>query len=141
MSVVKSTTALPGPALSPVIAGEALLAFQRLVRQVPVADAVVRYSVDLVRASRPGEGAPPAVAEWVSYGASVRAAQYLVLGGKARALLHGRGHVSFEDIRTLANPVLRHRILTNFHAQSERVSTSQVIEQLLTAVPVPSSRL
>ena len=141
VAVVQSTTALPTHKLSPVIEGEALLSFQRLVRQVPVAEPVVRYSVDLVRASRPGEGAPPAVAEWVSYGASVRAAQYLVLGGKARALLHGRSHVSFEDIRALANPVLRHRILTNFHAQSERVSTSQVIEQLLTAVPVPASRL
>jgi MoxR-like ATPase len=141
VSVVQSTTALPTHKLSPVIEGEALLSFQRLVRQVPVAEPVVRYSVDLVRASRPGDGAPPAVAEWVSYGASVRAAQYLVLGGKARALLHGRSHVNFEDIRALANPVLRHRILTNFHAQSERVSTSQVIEQLLTAVPVPASRL
>jgi MoxR-like ATPase len=141
VSVVQSTTALPQHKLSPVIEGEALLSFQRLVRQVPVAEVVVRYAVDLVRASRPGEGAPPAVAEWVSYGASVRAAQYLVLGGKARALLHGRSHVSFEDIRALANPVLRHRILTNFHAQSERVSTSQVIEQLLAAVPVPASRL
>jgi MoxR-like ATPase len=141
VSVVQSTTALPQHKLSPVIEGEALLSFQRLVRQVPVAEAVVRYAVDLVRASRPGEGAPPAVAEWVSYGASVRAAQYLVLGGKARALLHGRSHVSFEDIRALANPVLRHRILTNFHAQSDRVSTSQVIEQLLAAVPVPASRL
>jgi MoxR-like ATPase len=141
VSVVQSTTALPQHKLSPVIEGEALLSFQRLVRQVPVAEQVVRYSVDLVRASRPGEGAPKAVAEWVSYGASVRAAQYMVLGGKARALLHGRSHVSFDDIRALANPVLRHRILTNFHAQSERVSTSQVIEQLLTAVPVPSSRL
>jgi MoxR-like ATPase len=141
VAVVQSTTALPQHKLTPVIEGEALLSFQRLVRQVPAAEQVVRYSVDLVRASRPGEGAPKAVAEWVSYGASVRAAQYLVLGGKARALLHGRSHVSFDDIRALANPVLRHRILTNFHAQSERVSTSQVIEQLLNAVPVPSSRL
>jgi MoxR-like ATPase len=81
------------------------------------------------------------IAEWVSYGASVRAAQYMVLGGKARALLQGRSHVSFEDVRALALPVLRHRILTNFHAQSERVSTGQVIEQLLAAVPVPASRL
>ena len=141
VSVVQSTTSLPVHKLSPVLEGEALLSFQRLVRQVPVAEAVVRYSVDLVRASRPGDGAPAAVAEWVSYGASVRAAQYLVLGGKARALLHGRSHVSFEDIRALANPVMRHRILTNFHAQSERVTTSQVIEQLLSAVPVPASRL
>jgi MoxR-like ATPase len=141
ISVVQTTTALPRHKLQPVIEGPELLAFHRLVRQVPVADVVVRYTVDLVRASRPGEGAPPAVAEWVAYGASVRAAQYLVLGGKARALLQGRSHVSFDDVRALAQPVLRHRILTNFHAQSERVTTSQVIEQLLAAVPVPSSRL
>jgi MoxR-like ATPase len=141
IAVVQTTTALPQQQLIPVIEGAELLAFHRLVRQVPVAEMVVRYAVNLVRASRPGEGAPPAVAEWVSYGASVRAAQYLVLGGKARALLHGRSHVSFDDIRALANPVLRHRILTNFHAQSERVSTSQVIEQLLAAVPLPASRL
>jgi MoxR-like ATPase len=141
IAVVQTTTALPQPKLTPVIEGGELLGFHRLVRQVPVAELVVRYAVNLVRASRPGEGAPPAVAEWVSYGASVRAAQYLILGGKARALLHGRSHVSFDDVRALANPVLRHRILTNFHAQSERVSTSQVIEQLLAAVPVPASRL
>jgi MoxR-like ATPase len=141
VSVVQSTTALPGQELAPVIKGHELIAYHRLVRQVPAAEAVVRHAVNIVRTSRPGEGAPPAIAEWVSYGASVRAAQYMVLGGKARALLQGRSHVSFEDVRALALPVLRHRILTNFHAQSERVSTGQVIEQLLAAVPVPASRL
>ena len=141
MEVVQTTTALPRHLLTPAVRGEDLLAFHRLVRQVPVADAVIRYAVQLVRASRPGEGAIPAVRDWVSYGASVRAAQYLVLGGKARALMYGNSHVSFDDIRALAHPVLRHRILTNFHAQSERVSTGQVIEQLLSAVPVPKSRL
>jgi MoxR-like ATPase len=141
VAVVQSTTTLPQLDPHPVVEGGDILAFQRLVRQVPVAEVVVRHAVNLVRASRPGDGAPPAVAEWVAYGASVRAAQYLVLGGKARALLHGRSHVSFEDVRSLMNPVLRHRILTNFHAQSERVTTSQVIDQLLAAVPVPVSRL
>jgi MoxR-like ATPase len=141
IDVVRSTTALPGQRVEAAISGEELLAFHRLVRQVPVADAVVRYAVGLVRASRPGEGAGAAVREWVAYGASVRAAQYLVLGGKARALMQGRFHVSFEDIRALAHPVLRHRILTNFHAQSERVSSSQVVDELIKAVPVPKSRL
>jgi MoxR-like ATPase len=141
VSVVQSTTALPGQELAPVIKGHELIAYHRLVRQVPAAEAVVRHAVNIVRTRRPGAGAPPAIAEWVSYGASVRAAQYMVLGGKARALLQGRSHVSFEDVRALALPVLRHRILTNFHAQSERVSTGQVIEQLLAAVPVPASRL
>jgi MoxR-like ATPase len=81
------------------------------------------------------------VREWVAYGASVRAAQYLILGGKARALMDGRFNVSFDDVRALAHPVLRHRILTNFHAQSERVNTGQIIDQLLAAVPVPRSGL
>ena len=77
----------------------------------------------------------------MSYGASVRAAQYLILGAKARALMQGRYHVSFEDVRALAHPVLRHRILTNFHAQSERVTSDSLIEQLLKAVPIPKSRM
>ena len=79
--------------------------------------------------------------KWVEYGASVRAAQYLVLGGKARALMHGRYHVSFDDIRALAQPVFRHRILTNFHAESERVSKTRIVEELLAAVPLPRSRM
>jgi MoxR-like ATPase len=141
ISVVQSTTALPRYRLEPAIRGEDLLAFHRLVRQVPVADAVVRYAVHLVRASRPEDGAPAAVKEWVAYGASVRAAQYLILGGKARALMDGRYHVSFEDVQALAHPVLRHRILTNFHAQSERVTTGRIIDQLLASVPVPKSGL
>ena len=113
------------------------MAFQRLVRRVPVADEVVRYAVGLARRSRPkAEGSPEFVRKWVEYGASVRAAQYLVLGGKARALMHGRSHVSFDDIRALAHPVFRHRILRNFHAESERVDTGQIVDQLLEAVPV-----
>ena len=75
----------------------------------------------------------------MAYGASVRAAQYLILGGKARALIHGRYHVSFEDVRALAHPVMRHRVLTNFHAESEGVTTDRIIERLLDAVPTPKS--
>src|SRR5690606_17427450 len=97
-----------------VVTGPDLIAFQRLVRKVPVSEPVLRYAVNLVRASRPAEkegasllpgGAPDFIREWVSHGASVRAAQYLVLGGKARALMRGRTHVSFEDVRALAHPV------------------------------------
>jgi MoxR-like ATPase len=100
----------------------------------------MRYALELVRTTRPKtKDAPEVVRKWVAFGASVRAAQYLVLGGKARALMHGRYHVSFEDIRALAHPVMRHRILTNFHAQSERVTTDQIIDQLLQAVPTPKS--
>ena len=91
-------------------------------RRVPVSDAVLQYALRMVRMSRPrAQGAPEFITKWVDYGGSVRAAQYLILGGKARALTRGRYHVSFEDVRALAHPVLRHRILTNFHAESERV--------------------
>jgi len=102
---------------------------------------VIRYAVKLARQTRPGEGAPDFVTQWVLYGASVRAAQSMILGGKARALIHGRHHVGFEDIRALAHPVFRHRILLNFHAQSERVTTTTVIDRLLASVPVPKSGL
>ncbi|MBR9990898.1 MAG: MoxR family ATPase [Gemmatimonadetes bacterium] len=148
MNVVRSTTAVQDHQFEHVVTGEDLVAFQQLVRKVPVSEPVLRYAVNLVRASRPAEkhgttllpgGAPDFVKEWVSYGASVRAAQYLVLGGKARALMRGRTHVSFDDIRALAHPVLRHRILTNFHAESERVTTDRIIDRLLEAVPVPKS--
>jgi len=101
---------------------------------------VLHYAVTLVRTTRPnGANAPDFVREWVSYGASVRAAQYLVLGAKARALLAGRYHVKFEDVQALAHPVLRHRILKNFHAESERVTTDHLVDRLLEVVPVPAS--
>jgi MoxR-like ATPase len=110
------------------------------VRRVPVAQEVMRYAVALARTSRPSEnGSPDFVKRWVQYGASVRAAQYLVLGGKARALMQGRYNVSFEDIRALARPVFRHRILTNFHAESERISKTRIVDELLAAVPRPRS--
>ncbi len=97
------------------VSREEILAFQRVVRRVPVAEAVTRYAVRVVRLSRPGSRAhPTSSAKWVSYGASVRAAQALILGAKARALLQGRVHVTFDDVRALALPVLRHRVLRNF---------------------------
>ena len=117
------------------------LAFQRVVRRLPIADPVMRYAVKLVRMSRPGDGAPDFIKQWVSYGASVRAAQALVLGAKARALLQGRANASFDDIRALARPVLRHRVLINFQAQSEKVTTDQLVAKLLDAVPLPRSAL
>ncbi len=116
------------------------MAFQRLVRKVPVAEPVLRYALDIVRASRPkSKDSPEFVNKWVAFGGSVRAAQYLVLGGKARALTSGRYHVSFEDIRALAHPVLRHRVLTNFHAQSEGVTSDMIVDKLLELVPAPKS--
>jgi len=142
MDVVRKTTAIQDVRFTPALTGAEIVAFQRLVRRVPVADEVVRYAVGLARSSRPKvEGNPEFVAKWVEYGASVRAAQYLVLGGKARALMRGRSHVSFDDVRALAHPVFRHRILTNFHAESERVTSGQIVDQLLEAVPVPRSRM
>ncbi|MGH7582583.1 MAG: AAA family ATPase [Gemmatimonadales bacterium] len=139
VAIVRSTTTVPPEAIVPVVTREEILAFQHLVRRVPVADAVVRYAVHLVRGSRPGDGAADFVQQWLAYGASVRAAQALILGGKARALLHGRSHVTFDDIRALAQPVMRHRLLRNFQAQSERMTTDRIIDRLLDTVPVPKS--
>jgi MoxR-like ATPase len=140
LGVVRTTTAIQNPQLQRPITGDDLISFQRLVRKVPVAEPVMRHALDLVRASRPkNENAKDFVQKWVAFGASVRAAQYLVLGGKARALTNGRYHVSFEDIRALAHPVLRHRIITNFHAQSEGVTTDAIVDRLLEAVPRPRS--
>ena len=140
VEVVRATTAIQELSFEHAVTGPDIVAFQRLVRRVPVAGAVMRYAVSLARTSRPREkDAPDFVKKWVEYGASVRAAQYLVLGGKARALMQGRYHVSFEDIRALAPPVFRHRILRNFHAESERISTGEIVDLLLEAVPVPRS--
>jgi MoxR-like ATPase len=138
--VARETTGVQGGRLTQLVSGGELVAFQRLVRRVPVADPVVHYAVQLARMSRPvTEGAPDFVRKWIAYGASVRAAQALLLGGKAKALLDGRAHVSFEDVRSLAAPVLRHRILVNFQAQAERVTTDSLIERLLASVPTPKS--
>ena len=138
--VVKTTTAILEPQFEKPVSGPDLVAFQRLVRRVPVADPVMRYALHLVRASRPkNAGCPESIKKWVAFGTSVRAAQYLVLGGKARALTSGRYHVSFEDIRALAHPVMRHRIITNFHAQSEGVTTDHIVDRLLETVPLPRS--
>jgi MoxR-like ATPase len=142
IEVVKRTTALQSISFSHALTGADIIGFQELVRRVPAADPVVRYAVQLARRSRPGEAdAPDFVKRWLLYGASVRAAQSLILGGKARALIHGRYHVSFEDVRALAKPVFRHRLLLNFHAQSERVTTDQVVDRLIESVPVPRSGL
>jgi MoxR-like ATPase len=140
MEVVRTTTAIQAPEFEHAVTGKDIVAFQELVRKVPVSELVLRYAVDLARTSRPSEnGSPDFIQKWVSYGASVRAAQYLILGAKARALMNGQYHVSFEDIRTLAHPVLRHRILLNFHAESEQKTTDNLIDMLLDIVPQPKS--
>jgi MoxR-like ATPase len=142
VQVVRSTTATQTQRFRHAVTGADLVAFQQLVRRVPVSDAVARYAVHLARASRPSSPtAPDFVKQYVSYGASVRAPQQLVLAGKARALMQGRHHVSFDDVRALARPVLRHRVLPNFHAQAEHVTADQIVERLLRAVPTPKSGL
>jgi MoxR-like ATPase len=138
--VVRTTTALQDPQFERPVNAADLMAFQRLVRRVPVAEPIMRYALNLVRTSRPkSKAAPDSVKKWVAFGASVRAAQYLVLGAKARALTQGRYHVSFDDIRSIAHPVLRHRVLTNFRAESEGVTTDTIIDDLLSMVPTPKS--
>lgn len=140
IDVVRRTTGQPPEEVIQALSGEDILKYQQLIRQIPASDEVTRYAVQLVRASRPGDTlAPDFVRNWVSYGASLRASQFLVLGGKARALMKNRYNVSCDDIRALAKPVLRHRILTNFHAESENVKTDHVIEKLIEKIPEPAS--
>ena len=144
LEVVRTTTITNNPDYRHAVTGADLVAFQELVRKVPVSEAVMRYTLELVRTSRlndkDGNG-PDFVKKWVQYGASVRAAQYLVLGSKARALTQGRYHVNFDDIRALSRPVLRHRVLLNFHAESEGITSDQIVDQLVEAVPVPASQM
>jgi MoxR-like ATPase len=140
LEVLRTTTAVQDARLEHAVSGAELVAFQRLVRKVPAAEPVMKYALNLVRASRrQGSATLDFVEKWVAYGASVRAAQYLILGGKARAVAHGRYHVTFDDVRALAHPVMRHRVLKNFHAESEGVTTDQIVDRLLEAVPVPKS--
>jgi MoxR-like ATPase len=116
-----------------------IIGFQELVRMTPIAEPVARYAVDLVRATRPGSATetPDFVQKYVNFGGSVRAMQFLVLAGKARALMHGRFHVSYEDIRALTPPILRHRVLLNFHAESDRLTTDDLLRRLLDWKPAP----
>src|ERR1700723_3151717 len=115
-----------------------ILSFQQLVRMVPIGETVARYAVELVRATRPNDAsAPDFVKNYVNFGASVRAAQFVVLAAKARALLRGRYHVAYEDVRALAAPILRHRILLNFHAESERLDSDAILKRLLEWKPEP----
>jgi MoxR-like ATPase len=139
-NVVRTTTANLDPQFQRPVSGADLVAFQRLVRRVPVSEPVMRYALQLVRTSRPkAVTAPDLIKKYVAFGASVRAAQYLILGAKARALTSGRYHVSFEDIRVLAHPVMRHRVLTNFRAESEGVTSDSLIDELIKSVPTPKS--
>ncbi len=138
VKVVSETTSRVDAQTSPVFKAEDVLRIQSVVRKVPVADSVVRFAVRLAASSRPGQAnTPDFVNEWINWGAGLRAGQALIIGAKARALLQGRSHVTPDDVKALAVPVLRHRILPNFKAEAEGVDADQVIAKLVETVPVP----
>ncbi len=138
LQVVDLTTTTHVAKASVITSAEEILDFQQLVRMTPIAETVARHAIDLVRSTRLKDpAAPDVVKKYVNYGGSVRAAQFLVLGAKARALMKGRYHVSFEDIRELFVPILRHRVLLNFHAESEKVTTDDVLKGILQVKPAP----
>jgi MoxR-like ATPase len=138
IQIVKATTYDYEPDLKPVLAAADIMNLQHIVRRVPISEHVVTYATDLARMTRPKEEASPEfIKEWVSWGAGPRAAQYLVIGAKARAVINGRYNVSVSDIKAMAHPVLRHRVLTNFNADSEGIDSDDIIDKLLETVPEP----
>ncbi len=141
VAVVSQTTSVRPETIQPLFTGEDVLRFHQVVRRVPIAEDLVRYAVRLAAASRPGQaGTPDFVNDWVSWGAGLRAAQYLVLGAKARALFEGRSHVMIEDIHALVHATFRHRILIGYRAEAEGVSVETVIDRLLETIPAPLSQ-
>ena len=139
--IVRSTTMDLDREVEPVLSAADILAVQKTLRRLPVSDLVVDYAVSLARATRPREqGSPTFISDWLNWGAGPRAAQYLVLGAKAMAILNGRLNVSCADVRKVAKPVLRHRLFTNFNADAEGIGPDQVIEKLMAAVPEDSER-
>jgi MoxR-like ATPase len=140
--VALQTTSLMSDDIHPVLSGQEILDLQKIVRQVPVTDHVVDYALALVRQTRVGqEGTPDFIGEQLSWGAGPRAVQFLLLGAKTRALLKGRTHVSTEDIQALAVPVLRHRIVVNFSAESDGITSDKVIERLIQETPAKEGEL
>ena len=140
VAVATTTTSATIASVEKVLSGDDVRGYQKIVREVLISEQVARYAVRLATMSRPTHAdAPDYIKNWVTWGAGLRASQYLILGGKARALLDGRGHVACEDIRALAYPVLRHRILTNFYADAEKITSEDIIGRLLEAVPAPQS--
>ena len=138
VKVVSETTRRTDYKTSPIFNAEDVMRIQNVVRKVPVADSVIRYAVRIAASSRPNQpGTPDFVNEWINWGAGLRAGQALTICAKARVLLQGRSHVTPDDIKALAVPVLRHRILTNFKAEAEGVDTAQVIRKIIETIPVP----
>ncbi|MBI5417434.1 AAA family ATPase [Candidatus Poribacteria bacterium] len=139
LKIAQITTSAYEADIKTVLTGEQILNLQELVRKVPIAEYVAQYAINLTRASRPSNPeAPDFVKKWVSWGASPRASQYLILAGKARAMMHGRYNVSCEDIKEVATSVLYHRIITNFNAEADGVTSSDIIKRLFEAIPYPS---
>ena len=135
VKMVRETTSPELATLSPILSGDAIVAFQKLVREVPVSDNVVSYAVRLAAATRPNTpNAAPRVNELVKWGAGSRASQALILAGKARALLDGRRNVACEDVRALAMPVFRHRVITNFRAEAENISTEALLKEIIASI-------
>ncbi|HTL29142.1 MAG TPA: MoxR family ATPase [Tepidisphaeraceae bacterium] len=134
--VLKRTTGSVNAAVQRVLSGERIKQLQEIVRRVPVGDHVFNFALDIIRATRPNEaGASDFVRHWLNWGAGPRAGQYMVLAGKARALMHGRMHVTIEDIESVAAPALRHRLIPNFNAEAEGITIEQIIEKILTLIP------
>jgi len=132
MEIVKRTTADVAATVTPTLSGPQIMALQKIVRRVPVADHVVRYALQLTRLTRPSQGDVPAfIRDYVQWGAGPRASQYLILGAKARAVLHDRFYAGCDDVRAVAYPVLRHRIMTNFNAEAEGITTDEIIRRLI----------
>ena len=141
LEIVRRTTADIETKVAPTLAAEEILALQEIVRRVPVAEHVARYAMQLARLTRPQQdGAPEFVRDYVSWGAGPRASQYLVLGAKARAVLQGRFYASCEDVRAVAYPVLRHRILTNFNAEAEGIKPDDIVRRLIDVVEAVRGR-
>jgi MoxR-like ATPase len=140
--IARRTTTTLTDHVEPVLSGEEILELQRLVREVPVTDHVIRYALSLIRQTRVGEpGTPEFVQDQITWGAGPRAVQFLILGGKARALLHGRTHVSTEDIQALVKPVLRHRLVVSFAAESDGVTSDDIVDRLVQVTPTKEDEL
>jgi MoxR-like ATPase len=137
LKVVDLTTVTYVAKIEIVTSAEELLDFQQLVRMVPISESLARYVVNLVRATRPTESAPDFIRKYVNYGGSIRAAQFIVLAGKARALSRKRYHVTYDDIESVIVPVLRHRMILNFHAESDSIDTDEILNRLVTGFPRP----
>ena len=137
LDIVRLTTSIHKPTVAKVLSGNDILGLQEIVRKVPVADHAARYAIRLTRSTRrEKEDAPGFIRDFVSWGAGPRASQYLVLAAKARAVLHGNYHVSIDDIRAVAGPVLRHRIITNFNAEAEGLKPDDIVERLIKTIPI-----